>query len=296
MRIVVRVSNQATPVSRVVELVDRYSRDLTNVAHAVLGPSGIANRDLNLLLTIHRNPGLRPSSLSDQLKISRALVSQALRRFESGGLVGRSVDSADHRSWHLSTTARGRAQIRAFEAELATWFVQGSPMVREMHVLLNRQLGLESAESLAPLDAIQALTVAGAPYVSELAVRLLRFGRLTWTQRGVLTLIDVYGPQRPVQIAAELSLSSGGISVVLDHLESLGLVVRRRSAAGADRKAVQVTLTSSGERAVAIWGEVFLNHSDQILRVLAQTVRVSAVPDAAQTPADEPLSWMGSAS
>ncbi|MFZ0530606.1 MAG: MarR family transcriptional regulator [Propionicimonas sp.] len=272
----VRTSDQPTRVSRVVELVDRYSRDLTKVTHTVIGPSGIANRDLNLLLTISRNPGVRPSALSDQLKISRALVSQALRRFESDGLIGRSIDSADHRSWHLSTTARGRARVQAFEAELATWFVQESPKVREMHVLLNRTLTLESAESLAPLDAIQALTVAGTPYVSELESRLLPFGRLTATHRSVLTLVDAFGPQRPVQLASELSLTSGGISGVLDHLEHFALVVRRRSSTGADRKAVQVALSPTGERAVAIWGEVFTGHSDQILRVLAQTVRVSA--------------------
>ena len=239
MRIVVRVSDQPTRVSRVVELVDRYSRDLTNVTHTFIGPSGIANRDLNILLTINRNPGVRPSALSDQLKISRALVSQALRRFESAGLIRRSIDSTDHRSWHLSTTEIGRAQIQAFEAELATWFVQESPKVREMHLLLNRALTLESAESLTPLDAIQSLTAAGTPYVSELVSRLLPFGRLTWTQRSALTLVDAFGPQRPVQLAAELSLTSGGISVVLDHLETLcprrasALINRGRSEGGA---------------------------------------------------------------
>lgn len=296
MRIVVNVSLPTTPVSRVVALLDRYSRDITNVTNTFIGPSGIANRDLHLLLTIHRNPGLRPSALSDQLKISRALVSQALRRFESAGLIGRSIDSVDHRAWRVSTSERGRAQIQAFETELGAWLVQATPMVREMHVLLNRELTLESGENLAPLDAAQALAAAGAPYVSELASRLLPFGRLTWTQRNALILIDAFGPRRPVQLAAELSLTSGGISVVLDHLESFALVCRRRSSTGADRKAVQVTLTPTGERAVATLGEVFLGHSDQILRVLAQTVRVSAASDEEPTPAADPWAWMGSAS
>lgn len=276
MTLVVRASHEATRVSPVVALLDRYSRGLTNVAHAFIGPSGIANRDLQLLLTINTNPGLRPSALSDQLKISRALVSQSLGRFESAGLVGRTVDPADHRSWHLTITRTGRDQIKAFEAELATWLVQASPTVREMHVLLNRSLTLESAADLAPLDAAELLTAAGGPYVSELASRLLPFGRLTSTQRTALVFVDAFGPRRPVQLASELALTSGGISVVLDHLESVALVKRQRSSTGGDRKAVTVTLTPSGKRAVATVCEVFLRHSDQLLAAMAQTIRVQA--------------------
>lgn len=274
MTSVVSTGNGAVPVSRVIVLLDRYSRDLTNVANTFIGPSGLANRDLQLLLTIHRNPGLRPSALSDQLKISRALVSQSLHRFESAGLTGRRVDPVDRRSWHVAVTRSGRAQIQAFEARLATWFVQASPTVREMHALLNLPLTLESEANPTPLDAVRAAAAAGAPYTSELAARVLRFGRLTWTQRSALIAVHAFGPQRPVQLADELSLTSGGISAVIDHLESFALIERQRSSGEGDRKAVTVKLTPIGEQAVATVCKVFLKHSDQLLSAMAQTIRV----------------------
>lgn len=266
----------ASRASRAISLLDRYSRDLTDLTRTFLGPTGIGNRDFQLLLTIDQNPGLRPSTLADRLRVSRALVSQALSRFESSRLVARSIDPTDHRSARLATTRAGRTQIQAYEAQLAAWFLQAGPRVHEIHAVLGRTFTPDPASSVAPLDAVGALAAAGRAYDSEVRPLLLRFGRLTLNQRRVLTLIDARGPIRPVQLADELSLTTGGISVVLDHLETLALITRQRSSAEGDRKAVTVKLTPIGEQAVATVCEVFGKHSDQLLSALAQTMRVKA--------------------
>jgi DNA-binding MarR family transcriptional regulator len=269
-----RGEGSSTAVPQAISLVHRYSHDLTEFTSGFLGPSGITNRDIQLLLTIDQAPGLQPSALAAQLKLSRPLVSQALHRFESEGLVRRSADAADHRSSRLATSASGRAKIRAYESALTTWFVEASPLVHELHDVLGRALTVDSTQQLAPLDAIRALAAAGRPYQADMRHHLLPFGRLTWSQRRILALIAGFGPRRPVQLASALSLTSGGASLVLDHLQELGLVERRSSQSGGDRKAVRVHLTTTGSQAVATLSEVFLRHSDHILWALAQTVHM----------------------
>ncbi|MCE1174395.1 MAG: MarR family transcriptional regulator [Propionibacteriales bacterium] len=260
--------------ARAVALADRYSRELTEFTRTFLGANGIANRDVQLLLTIDRKPGIRPSALAEQIGISRALVSQALRRFDSVNLVGRSTDSTDRRSRGLRMTPSGHAMIRSYEGELSRWFAEEGPLVEQLHTLLHHPISSSTSPDPAPLEVIGKLAAVGAAYGSELRPLLQPFGHVTVTQRRLLTLLDAFGPQRPVQLASRLSLTTGGISIALDALEDAALISRRLATPDTDRKAVQVSLTVRGGEAAAVTRGVFTRHSDEILDVLALTTRV----------------------
>jgi DNA-binding MarR family transcriptional regulator len=58
------------------------------------------------------------------------------------------------------------------------------------------------------------------------------------------------GPARPSELQHATGLSSGGTTKLLDRLEELGVVARRRDVAG-DRRGVSVALTASGRRRTA---------------------------------------------
>jgi DNA-binding MarR family transcriptional regulator len=67
---------------------------------------------------------------------------------------------------------------------------------------------------------------------------------------GVMTLfaLDESGSLRPGQIQDLTGLSSGGVSKMLDRLQSAGLVTRKLGAVATDRRASVVSLTPKGRR------------------------------------------------
>lgn len=255
-------------------LIDQFSMDLTRIAHEILGPSGVTNRDVQVLLTIYRHPGLTPSALADRLGIARAMMSQSLHRFRTARLVKSCIDPADHRSCKISVTARGRTQVEAFEAQVAEWFAHGEPRIREIFTLFNRTPDDEPGGCLAPLDVVSAIAAAGAPWVAEVTSQLLPYRVLTATDRYALSLIDALGSLRPVELSTALHLTTSGVSALLDRMGEAGLTARGHQPGECDRKAVRVTLTPHGTAAARLRRETLSRHSDQVLNALAQALRV----------------------
>ena len=95
---------------------------------------------------------------------------------------------------------------------------------------LNRQL------CFALYSASKAATAAYRPLLDELG--------LTYPQYLVMLVLWEDEPRSVRELGEELGLDSGTLSPLLKRLESLGLVVRRRSAA--DERRVEVFLTDSG--------------------------------------------------
>ncbi len=82
---------------------------------------------------------------------------------------------------------------------------------------------------------------------------------LTDSQFGVLEVVYHLGPMCQKKIGEKLLKSGGNISVVIDNLESQGLVERRRRES--DRRFVSVHLTDDGESLIE---RVLPEHVDQI--------------------------------
>lgn len=95
----------------------------------------------------------------------------------------------------------------------------------------------------------------------ELLLRLARFGEtvseaLSQTPSGasvtdnvsiaMLCHLELYGPQRPIDIVEFTGLTSGGVTKLVTRLESSGLVERERHALEHDKRAVYVSLTEEG--------------------------------------------------
>jgi DNA-binding MarR family transcriptional regulator len=64
-------------------------------------------------------------------------------------------------------------------------------------------------------------------------------------QRDAISTLIVWGRARPVQLAEALQLTSGGLTYVMDQLESDGVVTRTYGSAD-DRRAVVIELTEKG--------------------------------------------------
>jgi MarR family transcriptional regulator, organic hydroperoxide resistance regulator len=95
------------------------------------------------------------------------------------------------------------------------------------------------------LNRAVRLFIAGASFMSQRAADALS---LHPTDMQFINLLDLLGPMTPGALANCSGLSSGGVTVVLDRLESAGYV--RREANPHDRRSVLVHLQPRPQRRV----------------------------------------------
>ncbi|MBU7442645.1 MarR family winged helix-turn-helix transcriptional regulator [Paraburkholderia fungorum] len=76
------------------------SADITSVQYAALE-------------VLHRTPGVNQRQLGDQLDVDRSTIADLVSRMVRNGLVERSDDSVDKRSYVLFLTAAGKKQLAA---------------------------------------------------------------------------------------------------------------------------------------------------------------------------------------
>ena len=87
--------------------ITRTARRLRQRAGADLGPSQTA-----ALATIERSGPLTPSEVAEAEQIQRPTATRIVARLEEAGLVQRTADPADGRSFVVAVTPEGRALLR----------------------------------------------------------------------------------------------------------------------------------------------------------------------------------------
>lgn len=117
------------------------------------------------------------------------------------------------------------------------------------------------------------MAVLSEDRVECLLLQLAQFGKLVsdalveaagkdWTSNDSIVLLcalDLEGAKRPGQIQDLTGLTSGGVSKMLDRLESNGLVKRSYGTVRGDNRGVLVRLTPKGRRVIGkISGELAL--------------------------------------
>ncbi|MDG9726730.1 MarR family winged helix-turn-helix transcriptional regulator [Streptomyces sp. DH41] len=92
------------------------------VGERAVGRHGIGKGDFDVLATLRRIGApytLSPSALSAELMMSRAGMTKRLDRLEKAGLVERTLDAGDRRSFRITLTAEGRRVADAALTDLA---------------------------------------------------------------------------------------------------------------------------------------------------------------------------------
>ena len=97
--------------------------------------------------------------------------------------------------------------------------------------------------------------------------------------RLALATLASSGDARPVQLAELLGVSSGGLTYIVDQLESDGLVQRSYGGVEHDRRAVVISLTQPGDAAAELMADVLYEHADDIAGALAETLPSCAALD-----------------
>ncbi|WP_228124560.1 MarR family winged helix-turn-helix transcriptional regulator [Glaciimonas soli] len=104
--------------------------------------SGISLARFDYLAQLHRHPeGLTMSAISRCLMVTGGNVTGLTNELESEGLVSRSVDSNDRRTYHVRLTPKGRRMFKKIAAEHEAWVVDmfsglGDARQEQLHRLL----------------------------------------------------------------------------------------------------------------------------------------------------------------
>jgi DNA-binding MarR family transcriptional regulator len=259
-------------LARALVMLSRYTVDITEIAAQSFGGHDMENRDIQMVLAVHRAGPMTPTQMAESMGAPRSTVSRAMNRLEAAGLALRVQDERDRRSVRISLTPKGRRRVTAFATRLGDYFVHGEPMLKETFHLLGADLPNPDPMAPAePLVAGEAMTRAGAGYVAEAAEALRPHGVRDFADRFTLALVHLNGFERPTQIADELGLTPSGTSGVLARLEQAGLLTRRHDLTPGDRRAVVVALTPRGEEVADLQLDVFARHAHTLAQALTRT-------------------------
>ena len=257
------VAADGEPMARAMALMTRFTTDITACVRNALGPELTANRTVQVVITIGRQPGATPGTVSQQLGVSRSQLSQVLHRLRSMGLVRSVRDPRDRRSLALWLTPEGDRRFAALEVGLQAWYVDR----RDLILAMLRLFG-ETAEPRAEqqrrtaLDTTLRLSAAGSDYVRAASERAAAAGVSDVNERLALGLLYAEGSMRPVQLGEALHMRSSGVAGLLNRLQEAGLIRRLDAPPVADRRATVVVLSDSGNELAVALMRLFAERAD----------------------------------
>lgn len=262
-------------LSAVLVFLIALSVAVNGIAAQTLGPDGVTNAEVRLLATIRHQRGITPSQLATRVGASRSVISHSLSRFQESGLVEKERDPLDGRSFRVGITAKGKRRTDAFEAGIGRVFAARRDDARRLLPLLggSEAWGVGETDELPPLTVAQQMSGAGSAYVADVTPLVAPLGVQMASDRFALDFLRHHGDLRPAELAQRLDLTPSGTSVLLDRLESAGLIHRNRPETG-DRRAVVVRLTDRGERVCELTTESLARHKDLFRRALESLLRV----------------------
>jgi DNA-binding MarR family transcriptional regulator len=112
----------------------------------------------------------------------------------------------------------------------------------------------------------------------------------------VLSQLDANGPSRPRELLPSTKLTRGGLSNLLNRLESAGLIARVYGGVPGDRRGATVELTGAGVDALSAINRIVTDTLDALkadLAELATLIDSITTPDVSSIPATAALTHLG---
>ena len=250
-------------------LVQQLSADLSTIGYEVLGTASTDNRAIQLLALLL--DGSMPShAVAPALDMPAPAAYRLLRRLDDDGMIRRTRSKEDGRRIDVALSATGRQRIAHFESRLAAYCAESADLLAQ----IAEQLGEGEPSAIPsppprPVLVMAALGTAGADYRDAVDATLAKHGLLDDTARFALCLIAVEQPVRPRVIARQFGMTAGGVTALLDRLQSAGHIRRVHDDSSGDRRTVLVSTTPRGARAAADILEVFTEHAPAFARTAA---------------------------
>jgi DNA-binding MarR family transcriptional regulator len=218
-------------------------------------PEGAHPRDYSILVTLQTTGPISQQQLAEQMRVNRSLVVGIVDELERRGWVKRMRDAGDRRSYRLHVTPAGEAAV----AEMAPRVKEASGIMaarvsdaerKRLHELL-RAVIADSGRLIPPtLGDLTGFLIVQAHFLArDRANAAFRDLPIEIRHYGVMVALDELGPTSQQALTNEMAVSATLVTQIVDDLERLGLLERRRNPA--DRRSYTVSMTAEGERVLA---------------------------------------------
>jgi DNA-binding MarR family transcriptional regulator len=214
-------------------------------------PGGRHPRDWGVMAVIDEDGPVSQQQLAELLGVHRTMMVGIIDALERDGLVARTRNPDDRRSYALELTRAGEQALARTTPEIVETerAFMGALSATRRARLAELLRALVSAERTRPLPPVLAdrpgYLLAAAHRLSKdrFEAVLEPFGLDAHGFAALIVLAEI-GPSSQQRLAEELALSGTMVVQVVDALESAGLVERRRSET--DRRVNLVHLTEVG--------------------------------------------------
>jgi len=218
-------------------------------------PEGVHPRYYSLLVALLETGPISQQSLAEQMRINRTLLVGIVDALERLGWVERRRDAGDRRSYRLHVTPAGETAV----AELGPHVQDASRAIaarltagerKRLNELLREQITAEDRLIPPKLADLTAFLIVQAHFLArDRANQAFRDLPIEIRHYGVMVALDELGPTSQQALTAAMSVSATMVTQIVDDLERLGLLERRRNPD--DRRSYTVTMTAEGKRVLA---------------------------------------------
>jgi DNA-binding MarR family transcriptional regulator len=218
-------------------------------------PEGAHPRDYSLLVALRTMGPISQQRLAERMRVNRTLVVGIVDELERRGWVERRRDPEDRRSYRLHVTPAGEAamaqmgpHVKAASAALAEPLTDAER--ERLHELLRGLIAGEGRLIPPPLADLTAFLIVQAHFLArDRANEVFRDLPIEIRHYGVMVALDELGPTSQQALTSAMNVSATMVTQIVDDLERLGLLERRRNPA--DRRSYTVTMTEEGRRVLA---------------------------------------------
>ena len=235
---------------------------LTEAIDRIAGNDLSGNAEVAVLMRLLDGP-VRPRELLDLTGLSSAGVTNLVDRLDGHGLITRSHEANDGRAVVVTASTEGRALIETVLATVNTMFDSLLPLRRR----ILRHLGVPTRPSRPTASRSNEAISRLAKLATDLDVafaNVLHHEDPSPARTAVaLAAASCEGGTRHRELLELTTLSSGGVTMLVERLERAGLVTRSE-ARPPDRRAVMIRLTPAGATMYRCCMDQIMRHVDSI--------------------------------
>jgi DNA-binding MarR family transcriptional regulator len=214
-------------------------------------PDGPHPRHFSLVVALMTTGPISQQSLAEKMRVNRTLVVAVVDDLERRGWVERRRDADDRRSYRLHVTPAGERAVAELgpKVEAANEVMAARLNAKErkrLNGLLRDLIATDPGRLIPPVlgDRTGFLVVQAHFLARDRANEAFRDLPIEIRHYGAMVALDELGPTSQQALTNGMQVSATTVTQVVDDLERLGLVQRRRNPT--DRRSYTVTMTPAG--------------------------------------------------
>jgi DNA-binding MarR family transcriptional regulator len=234
----------------------RLAHDHAHRTKAEQMPGAAHPRDYSMLVALQTTGPISQQRLAEKMRVNRTLIVGIVDDLERRGWVERRRDPGDRRSYQLHVTPAGAQAVAEMGPRVAAASAIMAANLTEaertrLHELLRGLITADPERLIPPsLADLTGFLIVQAHFLArDRANEAFRDLPIEIRHYGVMVALDELGPTSQQALTNAMAVSATLVTQIVDDLERLGLIERRRNPA--DRRSYTVTMTAEGKRVLA---------------------------------------------